>query len=311
MVGDRAGWRARRRSRPPGWPRGSAASARGYRRVARPLPVTRSATGLGPSRRLDDDDGARDVVGDLVGDAAEEQALRAAHPLVADHDRVGADRGGDVDDGVARVVLDGVCLDGQPLAPRQRRGVSSTASILVRCRRTSARLGADLACCRSSGTLTMWTVPPLMAARSIRGEGARCRLRAVGPDDDFEYICASRSLNRHHQRRARIAGTVPSCQVPTSSPAPAPRSGRCPARSRRCPPPTSAASPSPPPSSGPASPPDEVDHVIMGQVLMAGQGQVPSRQAAVKAGHPDARPRRSTSTRSACRASTRSTSPTR
>ena len=27
--------------------------------------------------------------------------------------------------------------------------------------------------------------------------------------------------------------------------------------------------------------PDEVDHVIMGQVLMAGQGQVPSRQAAV------------------------------
>jgi acetyl-CoA C-acetyltransferase len=30
--------------------------------------------------------------------------------------------------------------------------------------------------------------------------------------------------------------------------------------------------------------PDRVDHVIMGQVLMAGQGQVPSRQAAVKAG---------------------------
>ena len=32
--------------------------------------------------------------------------------------------------------------------------------------------------------------------------------------------------------------------------------------------------------------PSEVDHVIMGQVLMAGQGQVPSRQAAVKAGIP-------------------------
>ncbi len=28
--------------------------------------------------------------------------------------------------------------------------------------------------------------------------------------------------------------------------------------------------------------PDQVDHVIMGQVLMAGQGQVPSRQAAVR-----------------------------
>ena len=32
--------------------------------------------------------------------------------------------------------------------------------------------------------------------------------------------------------------------------------------------------------------PDEVQHVIMGQVLMAGQGQVPSRQAAVSAGIP-------------------------
>jgi acetyl-CoA C-acetyltransferase len=32
--------------------------------------------------------------------------------------------------------------------------------------------------------------------------------------------------------------------------------------------------------------PEEVDHVIMGQVLMAGQGQVPSRQAAVHAGIP-------------------------
>jgi acetyl-CoA C-acetyltransferase len=31
---------------------------------------------------------------------------------------------------------------------------------------------------------------------------------------------------------------------------------------------------------------DDVDHVIVGQVLMAGQGQVPSRQAAVKAGIP-------------------------
>ena len=32
--------------------------------------------------------------------------------------------------------------------------------------------------------------------------------------------------------------------------------------------------------------PDEVEHVIIGQVLMAGQGQVPSRQAAVNAGIP-------------------------
>jgi acetyl-CoA C-acetyltransferase len=32
--------------------------------------------------------------------------------------------------------------------------------------------------------------------------------------------------------------------------------------------------------------PDQVDHVVMGQVLQAGQGQIPSRQAQVKAGIP-------------------------
>ena len=32
--------------------------------------------------------------------------------------------------------------------------------------------------------------------------------------------------------------------------------------------------------------PEEVEHILMGQVLMAGQGQVPARQAAVKAGVP-------------------------
>ena len=36
--------------------------------------------------------------------------------------------------------------------------------------------------------------------------------------------------------------------------------------------------------------PDEVEHVLMGQVLMAGQGQVPSRQAASKAGIPMSTP---------------------
>src|SRR4051812_15754247 len=32
--------------------------------------------------------------------------------------------------------------------------------------------------------------------------------------------------------------------------------------------------------------PDEVQHVVMGQVLQAGQGQIPSRQAQIKAGIP-------------------------
>src|SRR3954451_1005730 len=32
--------------------------------------------------------------------------------------------------------------------------------------------------------------------------------------------------------------------------------------------------------------PEQVDHVVMGQVLQAGQGQIPSRQAQIKAGIP-------------------------
>src|SRR5579884_4429982 len=32
--------------------------------------------------------------------------------------------------------------------------------------------------------------------------------------------------------------------------------------------------------------PDQVEHVVMGQVLQAGQGQIPSRQAQIQAGIP-------------------------
>ena len=32
--------------------------------------------------------------------------------------------------------------------------------------------------------------------------------------------------------------------------------------------------------------PEQVDHVVLGQVLQAGQGQIPSRQAQIKAGIP-------------------------
>ena len=34
--------------------------------------------------------------------------------------------------------------------------------------------------------------------------------------------------------------------------------------------------------------PEQVDHVVMGQVLQAGQGQIPSRQAQIKGGIPKA-----------------------
>ena len=51
-------------------------------------------------------------------------------------------------------------------------------------------------------------------------------------------------------------------------------------------PPSSARPPSPRRSSAPTSSPTRSQHVVMGQVLQAGQGQIPSRQAQIKAGIP-------------------------
>ena len=56
--------------------------------------------------------------------------------------------------------------------------------------------------------------------------------------------------------------------------------------------------------------PDRVKYVFMGQVLLAGQGQIPSRSAVGQRRHRHGRARPPRSTRCACRASTRSTSPT-
>ena len=56
--------------------------------------------------------------------------------------------------------------------------------------------------------------------------------------------------------------------------------------------------------------PEQVQYVIMGQVLTAGAGQIPARQAAVAAGIPMTVPGADRSTRSACPASTRSRWPT-
>ena len=64
------------------------------------------------------------------------------------------------------------------------------------------------------------------------------------------------------------------------------RSARSAARSTPCPRTSSAPSRSRPRSSAPASPADDVDEVIFGQVLTAGAGQNPARQAAIAGRHP-------------------------
>ena len=56
--------------------------------------------------------------------------------------------------------------------------------------------------------------------------------------------------------------------------------------------------------------PNEIEYVIMGEVLQAGVGQAPARQAAIAAGLPK-EPRRTRSTRCARRRCARCRSPTR
>ena len=70
---------------------------------------------LAGSGRPDDHHAARRVMGDLVRHAAEQEALRAGHALVADHDQVGVLLLGDVEDRVGRVALARVGLDLDPL----------------------------------------------------------------------------------------------------------------------------------------------------------------------------------------------------
>ena len=55
--------------------------------------------------RPDDHHRAGRVVGDPVGDGAEQEAPGAGHPLVADHDQVGAELLGDVEDRVRGIAL--------------------------------------------------------------------------------------------------------------------------------------------------------------------------------------------------------------
>ncbi len=71
--------------------------------------------GVGRLGRADDDHAAGSVMGDVVGDAAEEEAAGAGHPLVADDDQVGVGFLGHVEDRVGGVALDRVCLDLDPL----------------------------------------------------------------------------------------------------------------------------------------------------------------------------------------------------
>ena len=79
-------------------------------------------------------------MGDVVGDAAEEEAAGAGHPLVADDDQVGVGFLGDVEDRLGGVALDRVGLDLDPLL------AAAAAAAASRTRLTSSR-----------GPISYWT----------------------------------------------------------------------------------------------------------------------------------------------------------
>src|SRR6266516_4329906 len=88
------------------------------------------------SGRADDVDAAGGVVGDLVRHAAEQEALRAGHPLVADHDQVRLDLLGDVQDRVGGIPLPRVALGFDPMLLRHADGaVERHVDVLPRANR--------------------------------------------------------------------------------------------------------------------------------------------------------------------------------
>ena len=80
-------------------------------RLALRLGARERRRGAGALGRPDDHHAAGSVMGDLVRHAAEQEALRAGHALVADHDQVGALLLGHVEDRVGGVALARVRLN--------------------------------------------------------------------------------------------------------------------------------------------------------------------------------------------------------
>ena len=72
-------------------------------------------------------------MGDVVGDAAEQEAAGSGHALVADHDQIGVGLFGDVEDRLGRLALDRVGLHLDPLLARRRGGgIEDQVDVLAR-----------------------------------------------------------------------------------------------------------------------------------------------------------------------------------
>ncbi len=123
----------------------------------RPAPPAMQARRLPgqPSGRSDDDHAAGRVVRDVVRHAAEQEPAGTGHPLVADHDQVGADLSATL-----RIASAGSASTGW-VSPRPR--LPATAAAPSRTRLTSSR-----------GPISCWT--------SVRGpDAARPRSAAWAP----------------------------------------------------------------------------------------------------------------------------------
>ena len=141
-------------------------------------------------------------MGDLVGDAAEQEAPGPGHALVADHDQVGLDLLGDVEDRVGRVALAGVGLD---LARPRPCAASVPASSSVRL--TSSR-----------GPISYWTSPGAERSSVLQ---ALPRHRLEGADDvepGVESLRELESPGARPRRRCPSRRCQPRCGVNIASP---------------------------------------------------------------------------------------------
>jgi len=117
-------------------------------------------------------------VGDVVGDAAEQEAAGAGHALVADHDQVGLGLLGDVEDRLSGVGLYRVGLNLDPLfLGRGCGGVEDQVDVLARADLVlDVRRGAGLL----AGDALIWD-------GGVGADNAECRAGKLGEVDGLAH----------------------------------------------------------------------------------------------------------------------------
>ena len=176
-------------------------------------------------------------------------------------------------------------------AAERHRGGDARALGIERVARARARRGSSgarrRACARGGGSAPSPRPPPRSAPSAPSSRVVGDALVLEDADDDRVGAGLRRrlggGLDLHGAAEAIVRG-MPRTVILGAARTPV----GAPGRRARLPPGDGAGrrSPSAPRSSAPQVAPEQVEHVVMGQVLQAGAGQIPSRQAQIAAGIP-------------------------